>query len=510
MDGFHHELSEDDMILSQVLETLEDEMELRNVNIEDFFGEFPSNVMDENASGDLINTSAVSFDLGLDLDLWLQVPSENGKIQNVKDEEPKDQEQGVESRFAEMTDNEIDTLIEGAENKNTKKATKWAVNVYEDWKNSKIGSGLIIPNLKDLSVQDINSILGKFVVEVRKKNGEKYPAKTLYLLVTGLLRGMRSHGVSNLNFLNESDDRFLRFRQILDAQMKKLTSDGYGINVKQADPISVEQEEILWDKSVFGNHSSESLLHTVFFYNCKYFGLRGRDEHRNLQISQIQLGEDDNGNYIEFRGKDNKTYNGGLRHRYIAPKSVRQYLEKDCQTLKSYQMYMNAIYEIDKSVSSPFYRRPVLSEGSVKFDHILGANRLGSLMKTICQKGELKGNFSNHSGKRTLATRLYQAGVSEQMIMDRTGHRSKKAVRTYKRPADSMLKDVSNILNPSNKQIKLEDPKPLTDTRAILPEQVNMENTENAFNDSKPEGKYRGLPSNSSFQNCVFNFVTKM
>ncbi|CAG2188402.1 unnamed protein product [Mytilus edulis] len=181
-----------------------------------------------------------------------------------------------------------------------------------------------------------------------------------------------------------------------------------------------------------------------------------------------------------------------------------------CQTLKSYQMYMNAIYEIDKSVSSPFYRRPVLSDGSVKFDHILGANRLGSLMKTICQKGELKGNFSNHSGKRTLATRLYQAGVSEQMIMDRTGHRSEKAVRTYKRPADSMLKDVSNILNPSNKQIKLEDPKPLTDTRAILPEQVNIENTENAFNVSKPEGKYRGLPSNSSFQNCVFNFVTKM
>ncbi|XP_071172124.1 uncharacterized protein [Mytilus edulis] len=220
MDGFNHELSEDDMILSQVLETLENEMELRNVNIEDFSGEFPSNLMDENASGDLINTSAVSFDRGLDLDLWLQVPSENGKIQNVKDEEPKDQEQGVESRFAEMTDNEIDTLIEDAENKNTKKATKWAVNVYEDWKNSKIGSGLIIPNLKDLSVQDINSILRKFVVEVWKKNGEKYPAKTLYLLVTGL-RGMRSHGVSNLNFLNESDDRFLRFRQILDAQMKK-------------------------------------------------------------------------------------------------------------------------------------------------------------------------------------------------------------------------------------------------------------------------------------------------
>ncbi|CAG2255199.1 unnamed protein product [Mytilus edulis] len=264
MDGFHHELSEDDMILSQVLETLEDEMELRNVNIEDFFGEFPSNVMDENASGDLINTSAVSFDLGLDLDLWLQVPSENGKIQNVKDEEPKDQEQGVESRFAEMTDNEIDTLIEDAENKNTKKATKW-----------------------DLSVQDINSILGKFVVEVRKKNGEKYPAKTLYLLVTGLLRGMRSQGVSNLNFLNESDDRFLRFRQILDAQMKKLTADGYGINVKQADPISVEQEEILWDKSVFGNHSSESFFLNKLILKIQKMHLMFQNQKENIGDCQV-------------------------------------------------------------------------------------------------------------------------------------------------------------------------------------------------------------------------------
>ena len=61
------------MISSQVLETLE----LRNVNIEDF-------VKNENASGDLIDTSAVSFDLGLDIDLWLQVSSENGKIKNVK------------------------------------------------------------------------------------------------------------------------------------------------------------------------------------------------------------------------------------------------------------------------------------------------------------------------------------------------------------------------------------------------------------------------------------------
>ncbi|CAC5379248.1 unnamed protein product [Mytilus coruscus] len=300
-------------------------------------------MIDENASGDFIDTSAISFDLGLDIDLWFNVSSENGEVQNIQDEKHIEQGQGVESRFAEITVHEIDILIKETENKNTKKATKWAL-------------------------------------------------------------------------------------------------------------------------------------------------------------------EDDNGNYIEFQDKDNKTYNVGLCHRYIAPKSVKHYLDMDCQILDSYNMYMNAIYEIDKSVSSPFYRRPVLSEGSVKFDHILGANRLGTLMKTICKKGRTKGNFSNHSGKRTLATRLYQAGASEQMIMDRKGHRSEKAVRTFKRPADSMLKDVSNILNPSNKQIKLEHPKTLTDNCTILPKQDNIENKENEFNESKAEGKSRGLPSKCSFQNCVFKF----
>jgi integrase len=36
----------------------------------------------------------------------------------------------------------------------------------------------------------------------------------------------------------------------------------------------------------------------------------------------------------------------------------------------------------------------------------------------------LKGRYTNHSLRATTATRLYQAGVEEQLIMERTGHRS--------------------------------------------------------------------------------------
>ena len=43
--------------------------------------------------------------------------------------------------------------------------------------------------------------------------------------------------------------------------------------------------------------------------------------------------------------------------------------------------------------------------------------KLKNFMKVICERGGLKGNYTNHSGKRSCATQLYMAGVDEQEIM---------------------------------------------------------------------------------------------
>ncbi|CAC5397507.1 unnamed protein product [Mytilus coruscus] len=195
-----------------------------------------------------------------------------------------------------------------------------------------------------------------------------------------------------MNFLNDTDYRYLRFRKILDAQMKTLTADGLGINTKQANPLTKASSK----KKNYGK---------------VLFELRGRDEHRNLQVEQIVIGEDDNGEYIEFKGK------------------------------------------------------------------------------------------------RTLANRLYQAGVDEQLLMDRTGHRSEKAARMYKRPCDSMLKDVSNVLNPSTvKKTKTASATVSSNDKENVEMKENNEITqkseENEYcvaSDVSPGGRVHG-----SFQNCVF------
>ncbi|CAC5358010.1 unnamed protein product [Mytilus coruscus] len=76
----------------------------------------------------------------------------------------------------------------------------------------------------------------------------------------------------------------------------------------------------------------------------------------------------------------------------------------------------------------------------------VGTNILDLFMKEICQKGGIQGNYSNHSGKRTCATQLYQAGIEEQEIMGITGYRS-NAVRNYKTSNETIQKKVSNVLN---------------------------------------------------------------
>lgn len=47
---------------------------------------------------------------------------------------------------------------------------------------------------------------------------------------------------------------------------------------------------------------------------------------------------------------------------------------------------------------------------------MVGVNKLRSFIKNKPQNGGLKGNFSNHSGKRACATQLYMNGVSEQKM----------------------------------------------------------------------------------------------
>ena len=70
----------------------------------------------------------------------------------------------------------------------------------------------------------------------------------------------------------------------------------------------------------------------------------------------------------------------------------------------------------------------------------------------------LVGNFTNHSGKRTCATQLYQAGMDEQEIMSRTGQCSEMVVRKYQGSNSVLMETVESVGSAKDDEIRRPTP----------------------------------------------------
>ncbi len=66
---------------------------------------------------------------------------------------------------------------------------------------------------------------------------------------------------------------------------------------------------------------------------------------------------------------------------------------------------------------------------------------------SLCASAGIEGFKTNHSLRATTAARLYQSGVDEQLVMERTGHRSLEGVRNYKRTSSQQKEALSDILS---------------------------------------------------------------
>jgi len=64
--------------------------------------------------------------------------------------------------------------------------------------------------------------------------------------------------------------------------MKELKATG-NFEVKQAEPITHDVEDLMWQKGLLGDSNPQTLLDTLIFYLGLYFALRSGQEHRQLE-----------------------------------------------------------------------------------------------------------------------------------------------------------------------------------------------------------------------------------
>ena len=368
--------------------------------------------------------------------------------------------------------------------KNTATSTKWALTTFEAWRN---GRNLRFPMeqvpedlLESSDVAALNKWLTYFVAEVRKKDGTPYPPKTIYIILTGILRHMRQlHSDADCpNFLDTKDHRFAKFHSGLDNVLRDLRVQGVGADSQQTEAFSTDEEQILWESGVLGIDSPTKLLRTVFFLNGKNFCLRGRDEQRLLRISQVQRYTNPD-RYVYTEGAS-KNRCGGIAQLRVANKVVPIVAVPEVGSKCHVKVLDEYLHRLPKEAleKDNFYVQPrpaCTVDDAIWFTALpIGRNTLGKMVREICEDGKIQGKKTNHSLRATGVSDIFQAGVPEKMIQERSGHLSTTGLRRYQRTTLGQEEVVSKVLSTGstfNKHLALQQ-----ETKTALPLQSLPQN----------------------------------
>ena len=151
------------------------------------------------------------------------------------------------SRFPSI---DVNSMLDSTETMSVKRRDRWVINIFNSWCNDKIKSKEIhqIPVLECFSDEDINNLLSKFILEVRKKDGTYYPRESLIVIAAGLQNIIRKKR-PGINLFNAVETAL--FTKSLDAAMKVSTASLPPKNSTNHKPISVFDEEEIFSSNVF-------------------------------------------------------------------------------------------------------------------------------------------------------------------------------------------------------------------------------------------------------------------
>ena len=280
-----------------------------------------------------------------------------------------------------------------------------------------------------------------------------YPPKTIHQLLCGVLRHMRSTNPGCPNFLDKKDSRFKPLHGAMDSHFHHLHSIGIGRDTKHARVLSKEDEEKLWKSGVVGTRSPKGLQNAAFLTVGKMFSLRGGVELRELKPSQIQ--RQSNPDHYVYTENVSKTRNGTFKQLHVPNKVVPLFkcpqagercpvhildtyfskLPKEAFTKDV--LFFRPLGSIPASSSCAWY------SGSQP----VGKNTLEQKLSRMCTLAGIEGRITNHSLRATSATQMYENGVPEKVIQERTGHRSLEALCIYERTNRHQQEAASNILS---------------------------------------------------------------
>ena len=168
------------------------------------------------------------------------------------------------------------------------------------------------------------------LIELRKEDGGEYTPRSLAQYIAGLQRYISNE--KGCVIIRLADPTNPSFQPLF----RELHWHGVGNSRKQAEIITRDEEEQLWQMGALSSESPLGLLHAVFYLNGLNFVLRGSDEHRKLKISKFAFSEVANPDnpremirYVQYTEHGSKNHPGGSHQLNENNKVVTQFAKPE-------------------------------------------------------------------------------------------------------------------------------------------------------------------------------------
>lgn len=201
-------------------------------------------------------------------------------------------------RFASLTGDNLSKILKEKDAVNTRKATDRAVRLFRKYLEEKE----LESDFENYDATQLDNVLCKFYSEARNEKGELYKKSSLASTRYGLNR-----------FLNEKqgidivrDKAFQNSDKMFKAVGVFLKREGKG-GIDHHPPVAEDDLKQIY--SSLNNNDPISLQHKVFVDIMLYFGRRGRENLRTLNISDFSIGMK--------RGKPDTQGAVDVEHRYV-------------------------------------------------------------------------------------------------------------------------------------------------------------------------------------------------
>ena len=221
---------------------------------------------------------------------------------------------------------------------NTQYKTKSDLNEWKKFCESLTESRAI----ENVPANELDLLLAKFFISVRKQNGTEYEPGTLSGFQQSFQRCLHEKG-SLINILK--DNEFSTLREVLAAKRKNLVRQGKGNCPNATRELTEAEVDALFENGQFGVQDPKSLQRALWWFLSLHFGWRALDESRKLCCGDVGLASDPETDSEYFvwkseRGSKTGTGQDGGHQRALEPKAHASNMSRcPVEFYKAYKAY---------------------------------------------------------------------------------------------------------------------------------------------------------------------------